>query len=266
MLKLFLAVLLACGTLDAQPADLEISKHNDGHFSFTGKIRTGDATRFAGVVMRHAALIKSVFLDSPGGDVGEAIKIGDIVRAARLDTYVQPNATCASACFFIWLNGANRAVVNWPTENRKTGGTSPPGRLGLHRPYLTNFTESETSVKAQAKAMEGVRSYLTSKFVPFRLIDAMMARSSEDIYWVSQLDLNELGESSPDLQELYVARCGDNRRQLYSQRQAARERKDEALSALLLDSIGRINGCIDDLSAASRAGAVQTGFREILRR
>jgi hypothetical protein len=268
----FLAmVLLSCAFVNSWCADLKGKEVIAGdrrftRFVFSGPIESGDAARFAAVLLANASVIEDLDLDSPGGDVREAMKIGEIVRAARLDTYVQPGATCASSCFFIWLNGANRAVISWQTRNGKTGDLVPPGRLGLHRPYLTRFSASEESLSAQTRGMEVVKSYLAGRFIPGRLIDAMLAHPSNEIYWVNQADIDELGESSPDLQELYVAKCGDNRRQIYPQIGAARQRGDAALAGVLLNGVRRINGCISGLSAESRAAALRSGFREILRR
>jgi hypothetical protein len=191
--------------------------------------------------------------------------LGEIVRAARLDTVVQAGATCASSCFLVWINGANRYVVTSPTRNVKTGRENPPGRLGIHRPFLTDLSGSAGSLNAQAAAMEAVSSYLRTKFVPTRLVDLMISTASNDIYWLTNADLTEMGEASPELQQLYVEKCDDERPALYRQITAARSRGGATLESTLQKSVRRINGCIDNLNAMWRASAIKNGFRDVLR-
>lgn len=269
--RILIILISAFGVTNVWAADVlrtslfDMNGKPAGHvFTFSGAIRAGDADRFAATVIRWASEIEYVNLNSLGGDVAEAIKIGRIVKAARLDTYVQAGATCASACFLVWLNGATRNVITLETHNLKSKAVIPPGRIGLHRPFLTSLSASDASVQAQANAMVAVRSYLSAQFVPSRLIDAMMARASNDIYWVTVADLEDMGDAPPELQELYVARCHDNRTQISQHIQTARQSGDEQLAEILHDDIYRINGCIADLSAHARAAAVRTGFRSIL--
>jgi len=90
-------------------------------------------------------------LASPGGDVLEAMKIGRLIRALKLQTIIpskdgEPqqfgangehrsqrpsvNYICASACFFIFVAGIKR-------ELDISFSASEP-LLGIHRPYLSD--------------------------------------------------------------------------------------------------------------------------------
>jgi membrane-bound ClpP family serine protease len=51
-----------------------------------------------------------VFLESPGGNLGAAIKIGRLAQAKSVDIAVADRATCASACALLWLAGRRRYV------------------------------------------------------------------------------------------------------------------------------------------------------------
>jgi hypothetical protein len=55
--------------------------------------------------------------------------------------------------------------------------------------------------------MRQVQNYLEQQMVSRRLIDLMMSRPSNDIYWLTAADFDELGEYSPQVEELLVQKC-----------------------------------------------------------
>ena len=59
--------------------------------------------------------------------------------------------------------------------------------------------------------MRKVTSYLEYHIVPRRIIDLMMSRPSNDIYWLTDGDIDELGNFPPALEELYITKCGYSR-------------------------------------------------------
>lgn len=211
---------------------------------YKGKIEPGDSRRLIDFLIKNDGRIDKIFLESPGGDVQEAIRVGEVINKARLDVYVQMNQTCASACFFVWLNGANRAVI---FVGRPNGG-----RVGLHRPYLVDIGNTPDSISSQSKIMQNLVRYLESKLISRRLVDMMISRPSNDIYWLRDEDVTELGQSPPELEELYIAKCGDNRRQLYRQMTIAKSNSNQKLYDVLLHNVGKVNDCIDDLNSATR--------------
>jgi hypothetical protein len=251
--------------LKATPIYSKDGTQTGRRFTLLGEINRGDAGKFATSILNNRDWIDSVDLNSPGGNVQEAMIIGELIRAARLDTIVQPGQTCASACFIIWINGANRAAFpDVPFKNFKTGQNTF-SRLGLHRPYLTTINNDERSLSIQTKVMQSVDSYLSVRRVPRRLIDEMMGRASNDIYWATQEDIKEIGESPPDLEELYVAKCGDNRKKLYSQINVARANSNSELESLLNDSVYKINSCINMLNEDARRRAIGDKFKSVFR-
>lgn len=230
-----------------------------------GEIKRGDAEKFATYIVNNRDWVDTIDLNSPGGNVQEAMIIGELIRAARLDTIVQPGQTCASACFIIWINGANRAAFpDVAFKNSKTGQNSF-SRLGLHRPYMTTIDNDERSLSIQTKVMQSVDSYLSARRIPRRLIDQMMGRASNDIYWVNQEDISEIGQSPYDLEELYVAKCGDNRKKLYSQINVARANGNSELESLLNENVYKINSCINMLNEDARRRAIGERFRFIFK-
>ncbi len=175
-------------------------------YSIDGTIRPGDYQRFYNLVVQSDKA--SVLLNSNGGNLNEAMKIGNLVSKLRLMTAVPRGNICASACFFIWINGSPR----YASAIRPITSKDPPQNIGLHRPYLANPTGEQRSFERQKSGQKFAASYLEERAVPRRLIDVMLSRPSNDIYWVRQSDLNELGEYPSDVEELLIARCEYDRR------------------------------------------------------
>lgn len=186
--------------------------------NIVGEIRSGDAERIAQLsvdqVIKKKRRIGYVYLNSPGGDVAEAIQIADLVAGMRPDVIVSKGGICASSCFLIFLAGHER-IASWVPDN----GSMPTaeqrakrfGLVGIHRPYLRAPSGDVESVKRQEELMRKFRSHLSSKQVPQYLVDEMMARPSNDIYWLKDRDLELIGPFSAGDEEALIARCGYKR-------------------------------------------------------
>jgi hypothetical protein len=266
LFTLFISHGAIAGELKASPLykpNGEVSGHN---YVYSGEIKAGDAERFASFIIANKDSIDTVNLNSLGGNVQEAITMGELIKAARLDTWVQPGSTCASACFFMWINGANRnALLNQSVKNNKTG-QYVSSKIGLHRPYMRMMDNDEKSLSNQTKLIKGVDAYLTSKGIPRRLIDLMMSRASNDIYWMTGEDYDEIGQSPIDLEELYISKCNDNRKKLYTQISISKSNNNTELTDLLYASVGAINDCIDKLNGEARRKFIDEKFSSILKK
>jgi hypothetical protein len=186
--------------------------------NIVGEIRPGDAERVAQSaieqVTKNRKKIASIWVNSPGGDVAEAIRIADLVSGMKPDVYVAKGGVCASSCFLIFLAGYER-IASWVRDD---GGMPTPekrasrfGLVGIHRPYLKTPSADLESVKKQEELMRRFRSHLASKQVPQYLVDEMMARPSNDIYWLRDRDLELIGPYSAGDEEALIARCGYKR-------------------------------------------------------
>ena len=173
--------------------------------TISGEITIGDADKLLDTVMSHKN-ISEVVLDSPGGSVLEAMKMASIISGLRIEVRVASDKICASSCFFLFLAG----------EPRKASGMSNIngffyGRVGLHRPYLTKEyfqnNANESSSKLQEELMVTVKNYLEKQMVPTYLIEIMMRRSSNEIYFLSDPDLISVGEVYLPREELFTAKC-----------------------------------------------------------
>lgn len=191
--------------------------------TLTGTIEQGDADKL--VAWFKAMRFGPVFLvlDSPGGSVGEAIRIAQVVKKLALVVEVARDRVCASACFIVFAAGTPRLASSaelmggemrqkWDQSMKVNGKPEKPrGFVGLHRPFQRNIAAPENS---QAKIMKAVTVYLEGQMLPRRLIDIMMTRPSNDIYWLNDDDLEELGEYPPDIEEYLIQKCRYDRNSL----------------------------------------------------
>lgn len=265
LLLVFVSIGVGAADLKTSPFYATNGEIGGRDYEFSGEIKLGDANRFIAFFIAHKESINSINLNSLGGNVQEAMIMGELIRAARLDTMVQPGSTCASACFFMWINGANRGgIFGRSLKNTKTGQYAS-SQIGLHRPYMKIIDNDDKSLLNQSKLMQHVDAYLVTKGLSRRLIDLMMRRASNDIYWLTDEDYTEIGQSPLDLEELYISKCNDNRKKLYTQISTARLNNNKDLVNLLMGYVGEINDCIDRLNEVARRKYINEKFGSILR-
>lgn len=204
-----------------------ISINKDSQLYLTGNIVPGDAERIIEILLKinpvghinPSFLPSLIYLNSNGGDVSEALKISKLVEVFFMSTTVSKQveitsdgirneksiATCASSCFFVYLAGLSRAAIGVNNQNARSGGL-----LGVHRPYFQKHAGGPASTKKQDDLMSGVTSYLQAEHIPQSIIDIMMSRASNDIYWLTTADLNLLGEYKASYEEELIIKCNFN--------------------------------------------------------
>ena len=92
-------------------APLNVALVSGGVLQLTGTIVPGSADRVAAEVAAHGEYVKTVALDSPGGAVGEALKIGQLIRDKGFATSVAAGALCASSCPLVFAGGKERIAT-----------------------------------------------------------------------------------------------------------------------------------------------------------
>lgn len=107
-----------------------------------GEIRSGDAEQFEAITVGRNKV--TVVLESPGGLVNEALRIGASIRLENFATMVLPESKCYSACGLIWVSGARRYM-------------SESSEIGFHAAYREEAGEFRESGMANAE----IGSFLT---------------------------------------------------------------------------------------------------------
>ncbi len=200
--------------------DAEFEKIAGCTIIMTGEIVKGDNQRLIELLRTSrksgASIYRSILLQSMGGSISEALLIAQTVTQNVLDTkttafwrneYPLSESHCVSACFLIWVAGAERLHTSSPSQR----GNRPIG-LGLHRPYFSKeeFAAQDplSAAKNQQDLVAQVRAYLKRNDVPDKLIDEMMKRSSKEIYWLDSIEAaGELDQKAPWFEELMISKC-----------------------------------------------------------
>lgn len=186
----------------------------------TGEIVKGDNQRLISLLRNpnrgRSTFYRTILLQSMGGSISEALLVAQTVTQNVLDTkttaywrkeYPVTESYCVSACFLIWVAGAERMHFSSPSFF----GRQPVG-LGLHRPYFSkdDFAALDplSAARSQQDLVVQVREYLKRNDVPDKLIDEMIKRSSKEVYWLDTLEgSDELAERASWFEELMISKC-----------------------------------------------------------
>nr|WP_167394928.1 hypothetical protein [Pseudomonas furukawaii] len=98
---------------------------------------------------------KMALLDSIGGSVAEAIRMGRLLRETGFEVMVPSDGLCQGSCVYLLAAGLKKTVK---------------GYVGLHRPY---FPEGDSARAAEASGRYSPAAYLKEMNIPLSLLDAM---------------------------------------------------------------------------------------------
>jgi hypothetical protein len=141
-----------------------------------GPIEKGDYARIIEFVRHpdnYGRFARMVYLDSPGGDVVEAIKIAHLLDKSYAATHVVRGARCYSACFILWMSGVTRHVSSGAT-------------LGVHRIHVQvkegSIDQQSAYVSQIARTVE---NYMSGLGTPRVILDKMNATAPADLFVIS---------------------------------------------------------------------------------
>jgi hypothetical protein len=171
----------------------------------SGTIRFEDADRLSEMVSAVAKRVKEpapdkidilIVLDTGGGSVVGAMRIGRLLRAHGAVAFVENGNVCASACVFVLMGATQRRV-------------SPAGQVEIHRPY-TAVAESVTVEERQHAYKlnrDAIRSYLDEMNIPMELLTAMENVPPEESRVLDDRELQayRLGRDDPVSEESRAA-------------------------------------------------------------
>ena len=158
--------------------------------TLTGEIEAGDVERVGAEVAKYLDrdVSRILFLfDSPGGSLIEGLRLGEFIASlpmmtsAQVGTLDNPAAICASACVYAFLGASFRYV-------------SMEGQLGVHRFYggseeMAGAEAMDISQTISAK----ITGYLRSRRVDPAFFEDIVASAPDEINWVSNARLREVG-------------------------------------------------------------------------
>jgi hypothetical protein len=209
---------------------------NTHRVAITGDIVSGDRARLVALIETRDGFPATVILDSTGGDVVEAMAIGEFLRRAMLTTTT--GHACDRACFLAWAGGVHRAT---------------------RTPMDIRLLPADTGQGTQ------VRKYLERMEIPDAVI-AMVFDTEAGPVAAEQLSA-AVGRTSPRQQSWLADRCGE-----LTLQQADDRRALQALDAMqdAMDNMGMGGNSMyaldpDTQRKAARARAFPPEYREELK-
>ena len=217
MKNLFISILFYMVAISSISQAAEISQPHsksgrilNSSILIEGPIVKGDFKRFQYFVFAFPA--RTVWLASPGGDIAEAIMIGQLVRRLKMNVWAPErmlikrgiqlvvisdhyNNLCASACFFIYAAGTSRE-----------GDV-----LGVHRPRITQedlktMTIDQAAFR-QTNASDIASEYLRKMGIPNSIIEKESTTKPNDIQWLSDDEVKSLSGYIPEYEDWLEAKC-----------------------------------------------------------
>jgi len=187
-----------------------------------GRIEPGDFDKFIDFVFKRENAVE-IYLASPGGNLGEALKIGMAIRQLNLSTIVpskvltnqafdlvairhnlkggKTNYLCASACFFVFVAGVHR----------KADDVGPP-ILGIHKPFLLDTglktLGNDQSMAAEKRTRMTVENYLRAMDVSAKYVAEMYSVPKGVTKWVRNEFESDFAGFIPKLRDWVNSKCG----------------------------------------------------------
>ena len=160
----------------------------DADVRVEGPILPGDAERLATLVLplrREDALTRLwlyITINSEGGSVSEALKIGRFLRRHNASVQFRKGDQCLSSCVFILMAGVVRVTH------------LADAVVGVHRPFLLAADQGQDFERAYRETRSELEAYLDEMRAPRSLLDLMysvpdeMRIHREEIDFVPSID------------------------------------------------------------------------------
>ena len=191
---------------------------------------------------------KYLQVNSLGGDVIGAMNAGEFIRQHEMDVTVLEGDSCASSCVLLLLGGVSRTVG---------------GKIGLHRPYSTSYSETDSQAKANYENINQlIRNYLKRMNIPEKLLDDMNSVPPSEIRWLANKSqkLTELHIEGYD--PVYLERkdsvkakeLGISKEKFYKRKSRIKDicKSGGSSSLPLREMLRELDQCEDDVMAGKR--------------
>ncbi len=206
------AMLLIAGSLPARAQGLRFGFEPAARFAASkaalvmtmrGEVEVGDAERLRRFIVgnrnhfiEHGGRVTFAI---DGGDVLEAVRIGELLRDALVEIWLPDAASsrCVSACFFMFVHAPSRTAV--------------ADAVGIHRPYfdrtaLVKSTPEAARERYESLALE-LRARMEQLSVPIALVERMFALPAGEVHRLTAEELSALGRTQAWFDDYLAARC-----------------------------------------------------------
>jgi hypothetical protein len=140
-----------------------------GTLLLQGEITAGDLEKSIIPAYKNIKGKKYIHLNSSGGDVEEAMKIGRYFKKNEFSVSVAYRDSCYSSCAFLLAGGVERHAV---------------GKVGIHRPYFGSLDKSLTITQIKEfreKINLNIKNYLTEMDINPSLLEVMNSYPPESM-------------------------------------------------------------------------------------
>lgn len=168
----FALILLFAKTTHAAQIQLKGDDPNLVAVEFSGEIRPADFDALRRLIEPRLSATNSFrwfYLNSNGGDVATAMKIGRYIRTLEFDTSITTNARCLSSCVFIFAAGLEKSTAT--------------STIGIHRPFGTSVgsVSREVAAKNYREMTTRIYDYFNEMNVPRSLPELMLRIPPEEM-------------------------------------------------------------------------------------
>lgn len=159
--------------------------------NISGEIVLGDAEKLRHAIqlaksdgLRAADVEFVAYLNSPGGIVGEALRMGRILRDSLAWTAVVGQSICSSSCVFIFSGGVRRLAHG-------------SGQFGLHRPRFDyeGFAslDKDSAFENYSALQQECVEFMRDMGIPDRVFEDMLKIPSQEVLRVSAEEAERIG-------------------------------------------------------------------------
>lgn len=190
MHRLLATIALALGLMSnhmANAAQFRYLGHDpkDVIVELTGEIQPSDFGTLKQMIERRLSSntrIRWVSLNSQGGDLATAMRIGRYIRQLEFDTQVHDDARCLSSCVFILAAGLYKTVAN-------------SNVVGIHRPYRTTvgYVSRDEATKKYQELADTIFAYFDEMHLPRSLPEQMLRIPSGEMTMLKLEEVQRFG-------------------------------------------------------------------------
>jgi uncharacterized RDD family membrane protein YckC len=161
----------------AMTYSLSTDNRQNRYLHFKGDFVAGDSQRLITAVQSNSP--QFVTLDSPGGSVSDAMAVGRAIRSAGIATFIEPGASCESACFLAFIGGVRRYA-------------SAKARLGVHQSsFPTNI-----SFGTAASHIESLKHYMLEMGIDPEVLDISLRTPADKMHYFTAREAENLNVAS----------------------------------------------------------------------